>query len=123
MDKIGALLAGVPKDVSGGDRPSSKLHASLCLGASGGITAFANAAPGHALRIYDRYRARDVEGSAAAQQQIAEASGVAPKYGIQGLKHAMDLKGFYGGPCRLPLLPLDAGQKAEIESLFAHLGS
>ena len=122
MDKIGALLAGVAKTFPVVIGPSSKLHASLRLGATGGITAFANAAPEEALRIYDRFRAGDVEGSDAAQRQIAEASGVAPKFGIQGLKYAMDLKGLYGGPCRLPLLPLNAAQKTEIEQLFQGVG-
>jgi 4-hydroxy-2-oxoglutarate aldolase len=118
IDKIGGLLKGLPREFPVVVGPSSKLHASLRLGATGGITAFANAAPARTLLIYDRFRAGDIEGSSAAQQQILEASGVAPKYGIQGLKHAMDLKGFAGGPCRLPLLPLDAAQKSEIETLF-----
>jgi dihydrodipicolinate synthase/N-acetylneuraminate lyase len=118
IDKIGALIKGVPATFPVVVGPSSKLHASLLLGATGGITAFANAAPVRTLRIYDRYRAGDIDGSGAAQQQILEAAGVAPKYGIQGLKYAMDLKGFYGGPARLPLLPLDSTQKTEIELLF-----
>jgi 4-hydroxy-2-oxoglutarate aldolase len=46
---------------------------------------------------------------------------VAPTYGIQGMKYAMDLKGFFGGPARLPLLPLNAQQKTEIEALFANI--
>lgn len=33
----------------------------------------------------------------------------------------MDLKGYYGGPARLPLLPLDPQQKAEIELLFRNV--
>jgi dihydrodipicolinate synthase/N-acetylneuraminate lyase len=31
----------------------------------------------------------------------------------------MDLNGYYGGPVRLPLLPLDVEQKAEVERLMA----
>jgi 4-hydroxy-2-oxoglutarate aldolase len=118
MDKIGALIAGMPKTFPVVIGPSARLHASLRLGATGGITAFANTAPQHVQRIYDLYRAGNVEGSCAAQQKIGEAASVAPKYGIQGLKYAMELKGFYGGPCRLPLLPIEAPQKTEIESLM-----
>ena len=47
---------------------------------------------------------------------------MAPRYGIQGLKYAMDLKGYRGGLARPPLLPLDAQEKAEIENLFRHVG-
>jgi 4-hydroxy-2-oxoglutarate aldolase len=118
LDKIGGLIKGVPAKFPVVIGPSAKFHGCLRLGATGGILAFANAAPERAQRIYDLYRAGDVEASGAAQQQIVEAAGVAPKYGIQGLKYAMDLQGLYGGPARLPLLPLDAAQKAEIEVLF-----
>jgi dihydrodipicolinate synthase/N-acetylneuraminate lyase len=31
----------------------------------------------------------------------------------------MDLNGYYGGPPRLPLLPLTAAQKAEVEAAMA----
>ena len=97
---------------------SAKFHDCLRLGAIGGILAIANAAPHSARLIYDFYQSGDVEGSSGAQRQIVEAAGVAPRYGIQGLKYAMDLKGYYGGPARLPLLPLDAQQKTEIEDLL-----
>ena len=43
---------------------------------------------------------------------------VTTKYGIPGLKHAMDLNGYYGGPPRLPLIPVDPAAKAEIEAAF-----
>ena len=121
LDKIGALIRGLPASFPVVVGPSAKFHACLRLGATGGVLAFANVAPARTQNIYDKYRAGDVEGSCVAQQQIAEAAGVAPKYGIQGLKYAMDLKGFYGGPSRLPLLPLDAAQKAEIELLFREI--
>ena len=43
--------------------------------------------------------------------------------GISGVKYAMDLRGYYGGPVRGPLLPLDEGQKREIETMIAGLVS
>jgi dihydrodipicolinate synthase/N-acetylneuraminate lyase len=39
--------------------------------------------------------------------------------GIPGLKYGMDLNGYFGGPARLPLLPLTADLKAEVEQLLA----
>ena len=39
-------------------------------------------------------------------------------YGVPGLKYAMDLNGYYGGPPRLPLTPASAEAKAEIERAF-----
>ncbi|MCP5112576.1 MAG: dihydrodipicolinate synthase family protein, partial [bacterium] len=46
---------------------------------------------------------------------------VTAKYGVPGLKHAMDLNGYYGGPPRLPLTPLSPEVKAEIEEAFKDL--
>jgi dihydrodipicolinate synthase/N-acetylneuraminate lyase len=37
------------------------------------------------------------------------------------LKYALDFNGYYGGPARLPLLPLTAELKAEVESLLANI--
>jgi 4-hydroxy-2-oxoglutarate aldolase len=37
------------------------------------------------------------------------------RYGIPGLKHAMDLNGYYGGPPRLPLTSLTPDACQEIE--------
>ena len=41
--------------------------------------------------------------------------------GIPGLKYGMDLNGYYGGPARLPFLPLTAALKAEVERLMADI--
>jgi dihydrodipicolinate synthase/N-acetylneuraminate lyase len=37
---------------------------------------------------------------------------------MAGLKYAMDLVGFYGGPARPPLLPLNSTAKAEIDEML-----
>lgn len=121
LDKIAALTSGLPKTFQILVGSSIKFHDCLRLGAIGGILAIANAVPRATQLIYDRYQAGDVEGSAAAQRHIADAAGVAPRYGIQGLKYAMDLKDYYGGPARLPLLPLAEPQKQEIAALFQNV--
>jgi 4-hydroxy-2-oxoglutarate aldolase len=118
LEKIGSLIAGLAGKITVLVGSSVKFHDSLHLGAAGGILAIANAVPVSARLIYDRYHSGDVEGSSRAQKRIVEAAGVAPKHGIQGLKYGMDLKGFFGGLARPPLLPLDDGQKAEIERWF-----
>ena len=46
---------------------------------------------------------------------------VTAKYGVPGLKHAMDLAGYYGGPPRLPLTVPTPQAKKEIEDAFADL--
>lgn len=121
LGKIGKLTSALPATFDVLVGASALFHESLCLGARGGILAIANVAPRSNQLIYDRYQSGDVSGSRALQQQIAEAAGVMARYGIQGLKYAMDLKGYFGGPARLPLLPLDARQKSEIELLFRNV--
>jgi 4-hydroxy-2-oxoglutarate aldolase len=118
LEKVGRLTENLPAGFQVLVGSSAKFHDCLRLGATGGILAIANAVPRSTLLVYDRYRAGDVEGSREAQRPLVEAAGVAPRYGIAGLKYAMDLKGLYGGPARPPLLPLDEGQKAEIALLF-----
>jgi len=43
---------------------------------------------------------------------------VTVKYGVPGLKYAMDLNGYYGGPPRLPLTVITPEAKKEIEQAF-----
>ena len=121
LEKVASLTRLLPSSFQVLVGSSAKFHDCLRLGAVGGILAAANALPDATLPVHHLYRAGDVEGSQKAQSAIVQAAGVAPKYGIQGLKYGMDLKGFYGGPARPPLLPLDETQKSEIAALFSEI--
>jgi 4-hydroxy-2-oxoglutarate aldolase len=98
------------------------LWPSLLMGASGAIMAFANAAPYATIAIWEAYRTREEEAGRDWQNRIARAAVlVTAKYGIPGLKHAMDLNGYYGGPPRLPLSAPTPEAKREIEEAFRDL--
>jgi 4-hydroxy-2-oxoglutarate aldolase len=98
------------------------LKDSLDVGAVGAILAFACAAPTACYEIYAAWKEGDMELAREKQQRIVEASlKVGGELGIPGIKYAMDLNGYYGGPSRLPLLPLTAEQKAEVERLMADI--
>jgi len=95
------------------------LWPSLDMGAAGAVVAFANAAPYACITIWEAHRTREREAALDWQNRIAHpAELVTVKYGIPGLKYAMDLNGYYGGPCRLPLAPLNPDAKAELEQAF-----
>ncbi len=95
------------------------LWACLKVGAVGAILAFANAAPYACLSILEAVRTREDQAGLELQQRFAPAAvAVTTRYGIPGLKYAMDLNGYYGGPPRLPLLPVGPEAKREIERLF-----
>ena len=94
----------------------------LQAGAVGGILAFANAAPYACVSIYEAHRTREHDAALDWQRRIARPSTlVTVKYGIPGLKYAMDLGGYFGGPPRLPLTPPCPAAKKEIEEAFADL--
>ena len=98
------------------------LWPSLLMGACGAILAYANAAPYSVIAIWEAYRTREEAAGLDWQNRIGRASAlVTTKYGIPGLKYAMDLNGYYGGPPRLPLVPASAEAKKEIEEAFADL--
>jgi len=98
------------------------LASNLQAGAVGGILAFANAAPYACVSIWEAHRTREHEAALEWQRRIARPSTlVTVKHGIPGLKHAMDLEGYYGGPPRLPLTPPCPGARKEIEEAFADL--
>lgn len=98
------------------------LKDSLDVGAVGAILAFACAAPTACYEIYAAWKEGDMGLATEKQQRIVQASlQVGGELGIPGIKYAMDLNGYYGGPSRLPLLSLTADQKSEVERLMANI--
>jgi 4-hydroxy-2-oxoglutarate aldolase len=99
---------------------AQKLHPSLDAGAVGAILAFACVAPTSCYEIYAAWREGDAELARLKQVRIAGAAQrVVGELGIPGVKYGMDLNGYFGGPVRLPLLPLTGEVKSEIERLLA----
>lgn len=95
---------------------------SLQVGAVGAILAFACPAPTACYEIYAAWKEGDGDLARLKQERIGRvAQRVGTEMGVAGLKHAMDFNGYYGGPPRLPLLPLTAAQKQEIEQLMADI--
>lgn len=99
-----------------------KLEPSLQAGAVGAILAFANPAPTACYEVYAAWKEDDFELVRLKQERIAKvAERIGAGLSIPGLKYAMDFNGYYGGPVRLPLLPLTADLKAEVEQLMADI--
>ena len=99
---------------------AQKLEPSLQAGAVGGVLAFADVAPTACYEIYAAWKEGDAGLARLKQERITSvAQRVGSELGIPGMKYGMDLNGYYGGPARLPLLPLSADLKHEVEQLLA----
>jgi len=98
------------------------LAPAFAVGAVGAVVAFANAAPYACITIWEAHRTREAEAAMDWQNRIARAAYlVTTKYGVPGLKYAMDLNGYYGGPPRLPLVVPGPEAKREIEEAFREI--
>jgi 4-hydroxy-2-oxoglutarate aldolase len=98
------------------------LKPSLDAGAVGAVLAFASPAPTACYEIYAAWKEGDSALAQLKQDRVTVATKrVGSELGIPGLKYAMDLNGYFGGQARLPLLPLTADLKAEVEGLMADI--
>ncbi len=91
----------------------------LKAGANGGALTTASAAPYAAIAIWEAFRTREEEAGIDWQARIAHPSHLVTSVeGPAGLKYAMDLNGYYGGPPRLPYAPPTPDAKVAIEDAF-----
>ncbi len=102
----------------------SVLWNALNHGAAGAVLPFANAAPYATIALWEAYRTREEAAGEDWQSRIAPpAELILSRYGVAGLKHAMDVNGYYGGPPRLPYTPVTPAARIEIERAIADLKS
>ena len=97
----------------------SFLLPALSIGAVGGVMALAAVAP-HALHeIVEAFVGGAMDKAREIQLRLISANAaVTTRFGIPGLKVALDLMGMYGGPVRPPLRPLDKAQREELERIL-----
>lgn len=119
VDGVRKIIAAAPKSFLTLVGSASTLYESLELGAVGAILALACAFPDLCAEIYDSSRAGDrPRAQLLAQKLIAPAKIFGAQYGISGLKYALDRLGYYGGPARLPLLPVNEAATSEIDAVL-----
>lgn len=94
----------------------------LCVGAVGGILAVTNAVPQECVQIQNLFSKGKMNEARALQSQLTPlAKAVTTKYGIGGLKMAMDLAGYFGGNPRLPLKKPGKEVEEELKRLLLRL--
>ncbi|XP_065670277.1 4-hydroxy-2-oxoglutarate aldolase, mitochondrial isoform X1 [Hydra vulgaris] len=98
---------------------ASFLMPAMQIGAVGGICALANVLGKECCDLYSSILAGKFEEARDLQLAlIAPNQAVTRKYNVPGLKYAMDMAGFYGGPCRLPLTKLSNAEAKDVEDSF-----
>jgi 4-hydroxy-2-oxoglutarate aldolase len=99
---------------------ASALVPGLAIGASGGILALAVISAREFCEVYALAKAgRWDEAKALASRMMPVDRQVPGRYGIGGLKAALDLQGFFGGPCRQPLGTPDGDAIEDIKEVLA----
>ena len=94
----------------------------LCVGAVGGILAVAQVVPQGCIKIQDLFNKGKMDEARALQSQLTPlAKAVTTKYGIGGLKMAMDLVGYFGGAPRSPLKRPGREVEEELKRLLLQL--
>ncbi|HEY8187957.1 MAG TPA: dihydrodipicolinate synthase family protein [Pyrinomonadaceae bacterium] len=91
------------------------VHQALCAGACGGILAVGCVAPALCLAIFRAVQSGDVKLAESLQARLTPlAEAVTIRFGIGGLKAALEMRGYVGGAVRAPLRSPDDEAREEI---------
>lgn len=117
-------ISGIIQETSGNNfqilaGSSGFLMPYLLLGAVGGVCALANVLGEEVCKLYDLCKDGKIEEARQLQLKLIKPNGaVTRKYNVPAMKYAMDLFGYYGGPCRSPLTSLLESEAADVEKSF-----
>jgi 4-hydroxy-2-oxoglutarate aldolase len=117
--RISEIAADVPEGFKLIVGTASVLFPGLSAGATGGILALANILPDECLQLYQLTKENKLQEALELQNRLIPVNkAITSKFGVAGLKAAMDLLGYDGGSPRLPLEPLSEAQLIELKVIF-----
>lgn len=121
--QISEIITGAPDTFSVFAGSASFLLPALVMGARGGTLATANVVPDTCVRIFDLANAGKIAEAREVQKSVLGLNAlVTSRYGVAGLKAALDMIGFFGGLPRRPMLPATDVEKADIRKALEKLG-
>jgi len=121
--KLGEIIRAVSPAFNVLAGSASFLYPAIVLGAVGGIMALANIAPEQCYRIYQyTQEGRHEEARQLQLKMIPANAAVTARFGVPGLKLALDWIGYYGGPPRSPLGSLNKAQQAALRATLTEGG-
>jgi 4-hydroxy-2-oxoglutarate aldolase len=101
----------------------SNFFTALELGASGGILGLAVLDPRGCATVFENFRSGNKGEAGKVQEQIAPVHNeIVKQFGARGVKVALDLLGYTGGPPRSPLSPLPEKDRALVTRVMQEAG-
>ena len=123
LAKMGSVVDAAPDGFQVLAGSGSFFLPALTIGAVGIIAALVNIAAADLARIQSLFRDGKLSEARILQQRLIEPnSAVTSHFGVAGLKAALDLLGFYGGPVRSPLQPLMTDEREELRNILVRAG-
>lgn len=120
--QVAGIVARVPADFTLLVGSAGTLYPSLLAGAAGAIVAVANVVPDVCVRLFELARAGRHDEARRLQERLTPlALAVTREFGVAGLKAAMEIAGYVGGPVRLPLRPVGTDEREELRRLYEQL--
>jgi 4-hydroxy-2-oxoglutarate aldolase len=121
--KVGEMIATAAPDFGVLAGSASFLYPALCLGATGGILALANIAPRACKDLECLFRAGNHDAARELQLKLlAPNAAVTSRFGVPGLKVALEAVGLVGGLPRSPQQPLNHTHAAEVRRTLTEAG-
>lgn len=109
IGQIAEYVARTPDDFIVLAGSATTLVHALCAGCDGAILALASLVPTECVSMVALVRERRLDEAAALQRRLMPlARSVGSTYGVPGLKAALELIGYAGGPPRPPLRPVSS---------------
>jgi 4-hydroxy-2-oxoglutarate aldolase len=123
ITKIGDTIRLTPADFQVLAGSAGFFFAALSLGAVGGVLGMSNVTPQQALDIYRLTKTGEWDQAAELQRRMIPVNtAVTAGLGVAGLKAALDMLGYYGGPVRPPLLDLTEAQREALRAVLVEGG-
>jgi len=109
VGQIAEYVARTPDDFTVLAGSATTLVHALCAGCDGAILALASLVPDECVRMMTLVTEQRLDEARALQRRLMPlARSVGSTYGVPGLKAALELKGYAGGPPRPPLRPVSS---------------
>ena len=121
--QIADMIRNAPENFAVFAGSASFLYASLALGAAGGTLALANIFPNECARLQTLFEAGKLKEARDLQMNLIDSNNaVTARWGIPGLKAAMEMIGLYGGDPRPPLVPMKEADREELRKVLKQTG-